>query len=133
MSTSVSFPYDEWSKTDVMPRVSEGTAGFHAIQDDISLGHLANRKLERRDPVIGRVEDEIIELIAGGLEFLRKRGIPGSEVEQRVRAYLKSVSERSRYKVFSDPDIHDSIYLISAEQVPLREVSEETLALVDRK
>ena len=133
MSNSVSFSYEEWSKTDVMPKVSEGTAGFHAIQDDISLGHLATRKQERGDPVIGRVEDEIIELIAGGLEFLRKRGIPSTEVEQRVLAYLRSVSERPRYKVFSDSEIHDSIYLVSAEQVPLREISEATLALVDRK
>ena len=128
----VSFDYPEWSDSDVLPFQPGGIGGFHAIQDGLDMGHLANRNQERSDPLIGRVENEVIELIAGGLEFFRRKGISGTEVEQRVRAYLARTRATPEHRVRSASRLDRETVLATIQEDPHGKISQATQDLTAR-
>jgi len=48
----------------------------------------------QRDTLIRETEDGVIGLIAGGLEWLRQRGLSASEVENKVKVYKQNNLDR---------------------------------------
>ena len=110
----ISFAYEPWDLANDVPLNRPGNViAFGAIKHGYEIGHRVSKKAERTDALIGLVENGVIELIAGGLEYLRRRGLPAAEVEQRVRGYLHTAHGTRKHNILKDARIDTHVLAIS--------------------
>ena len=96
MST-VNLKYDTWNDhTDKLLERPGSMLGYVAIKNGLDVGDTPTIRGRKRDDLIHGTEDGVIGLIAGGLEWLRKRGLTASEVENLVQAYISNNQQSYR-------------------------------------
>ena len=84
----VTFDYDDWNdNTDLLLAEPGSLMGFAAINTALDVGDMPTVRQRQRATLIRETEDGVIGLIAGGLEWLRSRGLSAAEVENKVRVY----------------------------------------------
>ena len=85
---SVSFPYEEWDITKDVLLENPGTpVGLAAIKSELKLGLPVVMTKQTESRAVREAEEGVIQLVAGGLEWLRWRGLTKEEVQNRVRAF----------------------------------------------
>ncbi len=95
--TTVSFPYEKWNDfKDILLEHPGGTEGFAAVNAMLELRLPSGNDLSRSS--IGPMVQEVEELLAGCLEWLRFFGSSPEDVQSRVAAakIRKTSSQKSQ-------------------------------------
>lgn len=108
----ISFSYEAWNKkTDILLQQPGNTLGFVAINNSLDVGDMPTVRARQRDRLIRETESGVIGLIAGGLEWLRQRGLSAAEVQNKVKVYKQNNLEHSETIVLRG--VQDSVQTIS--------------------
>ena len=92
---AITFSYELWdNKTDMLLERAGNQLGYTAILTSLNVGDMQTVRSRQRDTLIRETEDGVIGLIAGGLEWLRQRGLSASEVENKVKVYKQNNLDR---------------------------------------
>jgi hypothetical protein len=130
--TTIRFNYERWQPNDVLPFRAGSESAFRIVQDNVDLGHLPSRNLERSFSGIGLFEDQVMEIIAASIEWLRHRGISGAEIESKVHGYLAREAGTERYNVLKDAMIEEHTNVVPAPQRDLDRLSDAAKAAIRR-
>jgi len=110
----IKFPYDEWddSKDKLLERPGS-MLGYTAILCSLEVGDTQTIRARQRDQLIRETENGVIGLIAGGLEWLRKRGYSVAEVENKVRVYKANNQGRTSQVSLRERSVLEAVEGIS--------------------
>ena len=91
--TQVSFDYDRWDDSkDLLLEEPGNTLGYAAINSSLELRRYGeNTELDRTD--LQDVVEGVVGLVAGGIEWLRWFGFTTEEVQARVNAVKRKLTE----------------------------------------
>jgi len=97
---SIEFDYNSWDKSkDKLLERPGSMMGYTAILCSLEVGDMQTVRGRQRDQLIRETENGVIGLIAGGLEWLRKRGYDSASVQNKVRVYINNNQEKATQKV----------------------------------
>ena len=86
----VTFKYDPWDDIkDVLPERPGNMMGYTAINSSVELRPVGENLDINSDPLTSGTIQGIIEMIAGGIEWLRFYGLSPAEVQSKVEAFKR--------------------------------------------
>ena len=111
---TISFSFEPWDDTkDRLFYRSGSPLGFTAIQSGLEVGEAESIRKRRKDALIWNTEQGVIGLVAGGLEWLRKRGYSAETVQSRVKVYKEANRDPEREILLRTKVVLDAVEQIS--------------------
>ena len=111
---AISFDFNPWDDTKDRLLYRPGSAlGFAAIKTGLEVGEAESIRKRRKDTLIEEAEQGVIELVAGGLEWLRKRGYSAEYIESRVRVFKNANIGTEREILLRTKTVLDAVEQIS--------------------
>ena len=111
---NIIFDFDPWDdKKDILLHRPGNTLGFTAILTSLEVGDMLTVKKRKEDALIRETEEGVVGLIAGGLEWLRKRGYSAEEVQNKVKAYKQGNLDRRDQTALKDKKVLEAVEEIS--------------------
>lgn len=111
---TISFDYDDWddSKDKLLNRPGN-VLGYTAILTSLEVGETESIRKRKSDKLIRETEQGVIELVAGGLEWLRKRGYSAEAVQSKVRVFKNGNRDAGNEALLSTKVVRDAVEQIS--------------------
>lgn len=110
MPNKIEFDYDNWDKSkDKMLERPGNMLGYTAIICSLEVGDMQTVRARQRNQLIRETEAGVIGLIAGGLEWLRKRGLSAAEVQNKVKVYKTNNQSTADQVVLRQMDVRKAV------------------------
>jgi hypothetical protein len=108
------FDYEPWDKSkDKLLHRPGNTLGFTAILNGLDVGDMSSIRKRARDTLIRETEQGVIELIAGGLEWIRSRGYSAEAIQSKVGVFIKENQNTARQTLVRAQPVLNAIEQIS--------------------
>lgn len=110
----ITFDYDDWDDTkDKLLHRPGNVLGYTAILTSFDVGDMSSIRKRKKDKLIRETEQGVLELIAGGLEWMRKRGYSAEDIQSKVRAYKQGNRDIPDEILLSEKPVLDAVNKIA--------------------
>jgi len=117
----ITLDFDLWDKTkDTLLQRPGNYLGYTAILVGLDVGDMPTVRARERDVLIRECEEGALQLVAGGLEWLRSRGYSAQDIQSKIKSYKnnnKHVHTFGDDEVLRDKQVLKAINLISDPNV----------------
>jgi len=111
---TLTFDYKPWDSTkDCLPSEPGSDVGYAVVRSSVDVGDMPYIRQHVPDELIRKAEEGAVGMLAGSLEWLRSRGYSASQVESKVRAYLRDNHDRREQQALRNKQVLQAINEIS--------------------
>ncbi len=111
---TITFDYDDWDDTrDKLLHRPGNILGYTAILTSFDVGDMISIRKRKKDKLIRETEQGVIELLAGGLEWMRKRGYSAADIQNKVQVFKQGNQDIPNEILLSEKPVLDAVSELS--------------------